>query len=122
MIRQTRLLLWRLLAAAMLALGMAGVVLPVLPTVPFLLLSAWAASKGWPALEARLLAHPTHGPHIRRWRERGAVPRKAKWFSSLMMLGSSTVLAVSAAPIWVKLGAPAMMLAVAIWLWHRPEG
>ena len=121
MIRQTRLLLWRLFAALMVMLGMAGAVLPVLPTVPFLLVAAWAASRGWPSLEARLLAHPKHGPHIRRWRERGAVPRRAKWFSSLMMLASATMLAFSAAPTWVKWAAPAMMATVAVWLWLRPE-
>src|SRR5690606_4026642 len=79
MIRHTRLLLWRIFAGLMVLLGMAGAVLPVLPTVPFLLVAAWAASRGWPSLEARLLAHPKHGPYIVRWRERGAVPRKAKW-------------------------------------------
>ena len=47
-------LLWRLLALLSLALGALGVVLPVLPTVPFLLLAAWAAGKGWPALETWL--------------------------------------------------------------------
>jgi uncharacterized membrane protein YbaN (DUF454 family) len=121
MIRHTRLLLWRIFAALMVLLGMAGAVLPVLPTVPFLLVAAWAASRGWPSLEARLLAHPKHGPHILRWRERGAVPRKAKWFSSLMMLVSASMLAVSTAPLWVKIGAPAMMASVAVWLWRRPE-
>lgn len=121
MIRHTRLLLWRLFAGLMVLLAMAGAVLPVLPTVPFLLVAAWAGSRGWPSLEARLLAHPKHGPHIRRWRERGAVPRKAKWFSSLMMLASATMLAFSAAPLWVKLGVPAMMGSVALWLWLRPE-
>jgi uncharacterized membrane protein YbaN (DUF454 family) len=121
MIRHTRLLLWRIFAGLMVLLGMAGAVLPVLPTVPFLLVAAWAASRGWPSLEARLLAHPKHGPYIVRWRERGAVPRKAKWFSSLMMLASASMLAISAAPLWVKIGAPAMMASVAIWLWRRPE-
>ena len=121
MIRHTRLLLWRIFAGLMVLLGMAGAVLPVLPTVPFLLVAAWAASRGWPSLEARLLAHPKHGPYIVRWRERGAVPRKAKWFSSLMMLASASMLAISAAPLWVKIGAPAMMASVAVWLWRRPE-
>ncbi|MCM5570155.1 YbaN family protein [Burkholderiaceae bacterium FT117] len=121
MIRHTRLLLWRLFAAAMVALAMAGAVMPVLPTVPFLLVAAWAASRGWPSLEARLLAHPKHGPHIRRWRERGAVPRRAKWFSSLMMTASAAMLLLSTAPLWVKWAAPAMMASVAVWLWRRPE-
>jgi uncharacterized membrane protein YbaN (DUF454 family) len=121
MIRRTRLLLWRLFAGAMVLLAMAGAMLPVLPTVPFLLVAAWAGGRGWPALEARLLAHPKHGPYIVRWRERGAVPRKAKWLASLMMLASVTTLAFSGAPVWLKWAAPLFMALVALWLWRRPE-
>ena len=114
-------LLWRALALLSLALGLVGAVLPVLPTVPFLLLSAWAAGKGWPALETWLLNHAHFGPHVRRWREHGAVPRRAKWLATVMMSFSAVVLAASAAPLAVKIAVPAVMAAVAIWLWHRPE-
>lgn len=61
LIHWTRQMLWRLLAAVSVLLGIIGAFLPVLPTVPFLLLGAWAAGRGWPALEARLLAHPNTG-------------------------------------------------------------
>ena len=121
MMRQTRLLLWRSLAGVMVVLGLVGIVVPVLPTVPFLLVAAWAGGRGWPALEARLLAHPKYGEDIRRWRQRGAVPRKAKWMSSLMMLASATLLVLSSAPDWVRWSVPLMMTAVALWLWARPE-
>ena len=115
------LLLWRALALACVVLGLIGVVLPGLPTVPFLLVAAWAGGKGWPALERWLLNHPKHGTAIRQWREHGAVPRRAKWAASLMMLVSATVLALSAVPPWVKFGVPLFMAAVAAWLWRRPE-
>lgn len=123
MLSQTlKQLLWRALALVSVALGLLGMVLPVLPTVPFLLLAAWAGGKGWPALEHWLLNHPRHGPSIRRWREHGAVPRRAKWAATLMMGCSAGVLALTSAPLAVKLGVPAVMSAVALWLWRRPEG
>ncbi|GIX25505.1 MAG: inner membrane protein [Caldimonas sp.] len=121
MIRHTRLLLWRTLAGVSLLLGLVGVVLPLLPTVPFLLLAAWAGGRGWPSLEARLLAHPRHGPVIRQWRERGAVPRRAKWLATVMMLGSATVLWWSPVAPWVRGTVYLLLLAVALWLWRRPE-
>jgi uncharacterized membrane protein YbaN (DUF454 family) len=121
MIRHTRLLLWRTLAGVSLLLGLVGVVLPVLPTVPFLLLAAWAGGRGWPSLEARLLAHPRHGPVIRQWRERGAVPRRAKWLATVMMLGSAVLLWWSPVAPWVRGGVYLVLLGVALWLWRRPE-
>ncbi len=119
--RAVRLLLWRSLAAACVVLALVGVVLPGLPTVPFLLVAAWAGGKGWPALEAWLLRHPRYGAPIRRWRERRAVPRRAKWMATLMMAVSATAMGMSGAPWWAKLGVPVFMLAVAVWLWRRPE-
>lgn len=113
--------LWRILALACVALALLGMVLPVLPTVPFLIVAAWAGSRGWPRLETWLLEHPRHGPAIRRWRDHGAVPRRAKWFASTMMLVSGSVLALMSVPLWLKFAVPAMMAAVAIWLWRRPE-
>ena len=103
------------------ALGFLGAFLPVLPTVPFLLVAAWAGGKGWPQLEAWLLAHPRHGPALQRWRDHRAVPRRAKWAASATMVVSVAFIATSSAPLAVKLGVPALMLAVATWLWTRPE-
>lgn len=114
-------LLWRALALLSLLLAIAGFVLPLLPGVPFLIMAAWAAGKGWPALEVWLLNHAHFGPSIRNWRERGAVPRRAKWLATVMMGGSAIMLAFSPAPMGVKVVVPAIMLAVALWLWHRPE-
>lgn len=112
---------WRLLALASVALAVVGALLPVLPSVPFLLVAAWAAGKGWPQLEAWLLAHPRYGPPIQRWRDHGAVSRGAKWAATLGMLGSTLLIALSGLPLALKIGAPALMAAVAGWLWKRPE-
>lgn len=119
--RFVALLLWRTLALASLALGLLGVFLPGLPTVPFLLLAAFAGSRGWSALEQWLLNHPRHGPDIRRWRERGVVPRRAKWASTVMMSISALIMLALAIPLWAKVMAPLMMAAVGWWLWRRPE-
>ena len=115
------LVAWRALARVCVALGFIGIFVPGLPTVPFLLVAAWAGGHGWPQLERWLLNHPKHGPAIRRWRDHGAVPRRAKVVASLMMVLSTAVIALSAAPLAAKVGVPLFMLAVAVWLWRRPE-
>jgi len=120
--RPVVLLLWRLLALACLLLAAIGVVLPGLPTVPFLLVAAWAGGHGWPALERWLLAHPRYGPGIRRWRERGVIPRRAKWAASLMMTASALVIVfLTPMPPWSKILVLGTMALVALWMWGRPE-
>ncbi len=119
--RALKLLFWRALALACVGLGLVGVVVPGLPTVPFLLLAAWAASRGWPALERWLLEHPRHGPAVRQWRERGAVPRRAKWLSSVMMAASAVIMWALGIPAWALALAVVTMTTVAVWLWRRPE-
>ena len=121
--RRLAVLLWRGLALLAMGLGLLGVALPVLPTVPFVLLAAWAASKGWPAFELWLLNHRVFGPPILQGRLRGTVARRAKWISTLMMASSAIGMQFfgSVIPLWLRIAVPAIMLAVAIWLWRRPE-
>src|SRR3546814_11452510 len=69
---------WWLLAYASLGLGLVGVVVPGLPTVPFVLLSAYAAARGSERLHRWLLAHRVFGPMIVDWQVHGAVSRRAK--------------------------------------------
>ncbi len=119
--RVMRNVLWRSLAVIALLLGAIGVVLPVLPTVPFLLVAAWAASRGWPRLETWLLEHEQFGPHIRRWRERGAVSRRAKTLASVLMSASAAIVLLLAIPAWVKGTVVLGLGCTAWWLWRRPE-
>lgn len=111
---------WWLLAWASLGLAMLGVILPGLPTVPFILLAAWAAARGSRKLHARLLADPRFGPMIRDWEAHGAVSRRAKRLAVAMMALSGVLLALLARPL-VALVACACMAGVATWLWMRPE-
>jgi hypothetical protein len=71
--------LWWLLAYASLGIGIVGIVVPGLPTVPFVLLAAFAAARGSQRLHAWLLAHRQFGPMILRLgtRRRGQPARQA---------------------------------------------
>jgi uncharacterized membrane protein YbaN (DUF454 family) len=114
-------LLWRILAILFLALAIIGAVLPLLPTVPFLLLAAWCAGRGWPALEQWLLGHPRYGHSLREWRRGQVVSRRAKWAASASMGLGALVLQFAPVPLAARIAVPLVMLIVSIWLWRRPE-
>lgn len=114
-------LFWRSLVVIFITLGIIGAILPGMPTTVFLILAAWAASKGWPQMDAWLLNHPKYGATLRNWREYGTVLRKAKWIASIMMLISGVLMLFTNAPILVKVFTDVTILIVAIWLWSRPE-
>lgn len=116
-----KILFWRSLVILFIVLGFIGALLPGMPTTVFLILAAWAASKGWPQMDAWLLNHPKYGATLKNWREHGTVPRKAKWLASIMMLISAILMLLTNAPILVKVFTDLTMLIVAIWLWTRPE-
>lgn len=114
---------WLFLALALLslALGIIGIFLPVLPTVPFILLSAWAAARSSPRLLAWLENHTAFGPMLSEWRRGGVVRRRAKWTATGVMGASAAIMLVAVPNRWVALIAIACMACVLAWLWRRPE-
>lgn len=101
-------------------LGIIGAVLPIMPTVPFLLLAAFCFSRSHPEWEERLLNHPHYGPSLRDWRERQAISRRAK-------IAAVSAMAVGAGVTWFTVGWPWVMISIAIlviagsWIWTRAE-
>ena len=113
-------LAYLLLGALSLVLGAVGLVLPILPTVPFLLLAAFCFARSHPPRERWIVSHRRFGPHILRWRERGAISRGAKR-AALTALAASAVIALALldAP-WSLLPMLVAILAGA-WIATRPD-
>jgi hypothetical protein len=115
-------ILWLTCGLAFLAAGLIGVVLPVLPTTPFLLLAAGCFAKSSPRLHGWLLAHRTFGPPIRDWEEHGAISRGAK------RLAVGSMAAVFAASAVLGLALPWLalqgaLIGVGSWfVLSRPDG
>ncbi len=83
--------IWIILGSIALGLGTLGAFLPLLPTVPFLLLAASCFFKGSPRLYAWLLAHPYFGRIIIDYRENKVIPLRAKIFTLILLWLSISV-------------------------------
>lgn len=114
-------LLYRGLGFSCLALAVAGVILPGLPATPFALLAVWAFGRGSPEWAARVERDPRFGPHLRDWRERRAVPRRAKLLAVLSMMASFALLALTGASPMLLAGVGVVLLGVATYLLTRPS-
>lgn len=82
----------------MVGFAIAGIFLPILPTTPFLLLAAGLFARASPRLERWLLDHPTFGPSLQLWREKGAIPARAKTIALALMLVSFVFFCIVSKP------------------------
>lgn len=97
-------LIWITAGGLALALGVLGIALPLLPTVPFLLLAAFCFARSSPRLEHWLVTHPQLGPPIRNWRADGAISKRGKISACVAILATFSVS--------VFLGLPGYVLAI----------
>lgn len=98
---------WLIVGILATACGIAGIVLPLVPTTPFLLLAAFAFARSSPALHEWLVTHPRLGPPLADWRAHGAIARRTKMLAVAVILATflgswaagvgATLLAVQAA-------------------------
>jgi len=112
---------WMTLGLLSVALGMIGIFLPLLPTVPFILLAAFCFARSSERLHHWLVNHRHFGPVIIDWQERGAVSARAK------RLATVSILAVFAISLALQVGVTVLIIqavvlsAVLLFLWTRPN-
>ncbi|WP_424974696.1 YbaN family protein [Dinoroseobacter sp. S124A] len=113
--------LWVTGGSAALGLGVIGIVFPLLPTVPFLLLAAFCYARGSDRLHLWLIEHPRLGQPILDWQERGAISLRAKWMASASILAAFSIsLILGVAPYVLAIQAVVLSL-VSIFIWSRPS-
>ena len=113
---------WVLVSLGVLSvgIGIAGLVIPGLPGVVFLLFALWAFSKSSERLHLWLYNHPRLGKPLRDWHAHRVIPVKAKTMAIAMMGVTAVVLVLSSEPGSIL---PYLMVAgmapVAAWIWTR---
>ena len=112
--------LWLLAGAGSLGTGVVGIFVPLLRATPFVLLAAFCFASGSPRWERWLLAHPRFGPLVRHWRERHAIPLRAKQLAWTMMALGSAWSAWMLPLRWCWLPAAACLV-VGLWMARLPS-
>ena len=104
-----------------LGLGVLGIILPLLPTTPLVLVAAFCFAHGSERAHSWLLEHRVFGPIVREWQQHRRIPERAKWigialvftafalsvllvpncvygYATLFLLGSALVIFLAALP------------------------
>ncbi|MEF1326326.1 YbaN family protein [Vibrio sp. M260121] len=101
-------------------LGIAGIVLPLLPTTPFILLASACFMRGSPTFHRWLHDHNTFGPMLENWHKNRAVTRKVKQRGAFFIVLSFTVSIIVTPITWVKIALLVMLIVLLSWFMRLP--
>jgi uncharacterized membrane protein YbaN (DUF454 family) len=103
-------------------LGAVGLVLPILPTTPFLLVAAACFARASPAFHRWLVGSPRFGPLIVEWRRHRSIPYRAKLAAiALFVLSLGTSILVFVRPAWLQAVMALGGCAMVVWLYRIPS-
>ena len=97
-----------------------GVVLPLLPTTPFLLLAAWCFARSSPRFHHWLLHRSWFGSYLRHWQQHRALPKGAKPKAVALILMTFAVSIYFVPLLWVRILLLCMMFMLLIMMWRLP--
>lgn len=111
------------MGAIFLLLGIIGIFLPLLPTTPFVLLTAFCWARSSTRFHTWLLTHKWFGSIVSNWESHRVIPLKAKWLSTIMMNGAilASVLTMPDERWWVKIIMIMIGISVSLWIWSFPH-
>jgi len=121
MLTRAARLTWLIVGFVALALGALGIVLPLVPTTPFVLVAAFAFAQSSEKLHQWLLEHNVFGPLIDNWRRHGAISRRAKVISVVSMVAVLAISVAMALPMVVIVTQLVVLGAAALFILTRPE-
>jgi uncharacterized protein len=100
-------------------IGVAGIILPVVPATPFMLLALWGFSRSSPRLEAWLLGHRVFGAPLRAWKAHRVIPLRAKLIAWGSMAASLAWMIFVSETAWWIVGVTAALMAYGVWFVAR---
>lgn len=113
--------LYLLLGLTALGLGLLGIVLPLLPTVPFILLAAFCFARSSDRLHLWLMTHPWFADALTHWQTQRAMRKSLKRRAMLLTALSFSISILLVPMTWVKLLLVVMALLLLFYMKRIPE-
>ena len=114
--------LWTLAGWLCFSLGFIGAFLPLLPTVPFMLLAAYCFARGSERFHEWLITHPTFGPPILDWFEHGTISRRSKYAAGIAIALAFTISLIAGVNSTVLVIQAVVLGCVCLFIFSRREG
>jgi uncharacterized membrane protein YbaN (DUF454 family) len=114
-------ILWLSAGMLSMSLGVVGIVLPLLPTTPFMILAAWCFARSSPRLREKLVNSRMFGPSLQHWQRERAIARRAKISASVLMSALILLSIVMGFSIWVVVLQLLAAVGVLMFIWSRPD-
>ena len=103
-------------------LGAIGIVVPGLPTTPFMLLALWAFSRSSKRFHDWLYNHPFFGPPLQKWDQHRVISRRVKVFAILAQIGALAYMVFGArVPVWASVLTASIMVYGAYFILGKPS-
>ena len=115
-------LIWLAGGWSSVGLGAAGIVLPLVPTTPFMLLAAFCFARSSPRFHDWLVNHPRFGPPIQDWRREGAISRPAKRLAVVAIAAAFLISLAIGVPTYALVVQAAVLTCVSLFILTRPDG
>ncbi len=103
-------------------IGFIGLLLPIVPTTPFILVSVWFFARSSKKLENWLINHKIFGKSIRDWKEKGAISKKAKLSAIPLIIFSFLATIYLNEIFYLDLFLAVLGLSISTFIVTRPNG
>ncbi|GHC18180.1 inner membrane protein [Kushneria pakistanensis] len=111
--------IWMGLAGLCFVLGAIGVIVPLLPTTPFMLAAVALASKGSPRFARWIRQHRLAGPAIQDWEHERAISPRAKVLAVATLIFSVVVIWLTIPALAVRIGVTVLLIGIGSWIVTR---
>lgn len=101
-------------------LGTLGIVLPLLPTTPFVLLAAWCFARSSPRFHHWLLWRSPFGRYLRHWQRHRAMPPGAKGRAIVLIILTFAFSLWLVKLFWLRLLLLVLLAILLLFMWRIP--